>query len=154
MSRAKQEPFNHLPPSQYSVWQREYRTSEGQHTHTPHAVWHMHTLWCHSKENGLLETIPGYNLSTWRSEQLISDIKTNFFCKWIKHKKVLTLSEQLLCTPDDCNLTHIVTWHHHYESHNWQKKKTGQLASLPTLHAFSVSYVTFIIKHARYLTKY
>ena len=152
MSRAKQEPFNHLPPSQYSVWQREYRTSERQHTHAPHTVWHMHTLWCHSKENGLLETNPGYYLSTWRSEKLTSDIRTKISVNESNTKSFGSV-RAAACTPDDRNLAQTVTWRHHYESHNWQKK-TGQLESLPTLHAFSDSYITYIIKHARYLTKY
>lgn len=60
-SRAKQELFSHLPPSQYSVWQREYRTSEPRDTDASHvAPWRLCTQWRHGEKSGLLETNPGH----------------------------------------------------------------------------------------------
>lgn len=162
MSRVKQEPFNHLPPSQYSVWQKEYRTCERRHKHL-HTVWHPHTQDCYSKENALLNKLNPSSELEYR--QLTSEKRNLFSSKHgilsledktsvsvschsvnVHFMRAVALHSRRLQTRPHCKMTP------HYESHSWPLRKTTT-ASLPTPHASFVLYFTTVIKHASYQTK-
>lgn len=144
MSRAKQEPFSHLPPSQYSVWQREYRTSERQHTHTPPTHTHTYSAVTARRMNSLKLiqiSCQAGEQSNWTLTKIQKQMNQGSF---FVTNKVLISREQSLCTPNGCNLSQTVTSHGHTTGF---LKKTRQ-ESLPIPHASSVSYFTNIIKHA------
>ncbi len=124
MSRAKQEPFSHLPPSQYSVWQREYRTSERQHIYTLHTRCGVRTqCGVTASRTDALKLI----------RSLAVELENTTMDLWQKHMWVKQSIQspnrfwlrESSCSAHQTTVNFPTLWLDiHYESHNWQLRKT------------------------------